>query len=187
FLVIQGIHAAKEYAPEEPEEPAAAAPDAKPNPDPKPAPPALDREAAELLHASINHAHDFVGGCDPSIPTPLVCIKVPELPAFATDHIDKGEQAQLAAEFVDWLLAGSRDGALLRRKALSVEIERDYRKAKRDLRQARTKRRKHHRATPADQDNKKAMSIWEREDARLAKQIEDFENRIKQADRDRAR
>src|SRR5262249_47334300 len=48
-------------------------------------------------------------------------------------------------------------------------------------------RRKHHRHTPADQDNKKAMSIWEREDARLAKTIEDLENKIKQADRDRAR
>ena len=31
------------------------------------------------------------------------------------------------------------------------------------------------------------MSIWEREDAKLAKKIEEFENRIKQADRDRAR
>ena len=123
----------------------------------------------------------------PAIPTPLACIKVPELPAFATDHIDKHEQAQLAAEFIDWLLTGNRDGALLRRKALSVESERDYRKAKRDLRQARAKRKKHHHDAPADQDNKKAMSIWEREDAKLAKQIEDLENRIKQADRDRAK
>ena len=116
-----------------------------------------------------------------------MCIKVPELPNFATDHIDRHEQAQLAAEFIDWLLTGNRDGALLRRKALSVESERDYRKAKRDLRQARAKRKKHHQNAPADQDNKKAMSIWEREDAKLAKKIEELENRIKQADRDRAK
>src|SRR5205814_50255 len=37
------------------------------------------------------------------------------------------------------------------------------------------------------QDNKKAMSIWEREDGRLAKTIEDLEKKIKQFDRDRAR
>ena len=76
---------------------------------------------------------------------------------------------------------------MLRRKALSIESERDYRKAKRELRQARSKRKKHHRGAPADQDNKKAMSIWEREDAKLAKKIEDLENRIKYADRDRAK
>src|SRR5581483_1767687 len=39
----------------------------------------------------------------------------------------------------------------------------------------------------ADQDDKKAMSVWEREDARLAKIIEYHENRIKQDDRERAR
>src|SRR5262249_55743123 len=89
-------------------------------------------------------------------------------------------------EFIDWLLTGNRDGALLRRKALSVESERDYRKTKRDLRQTRARRKKHHQNTP-DQDSKKAMSIWEREDARLAKLIEGFEDRIKQADRDRAK
>src|SRR5215213_9975740 len=31
------------------------------------------------------------------------------------------------------------------------------------------------------------MSIWEREDAKLAKKIEELENKIKQADRDRAK
>src|SRR5207249_1346878 len=116
-----------------------------------------------------------------------VCIKVPELPNFATDHIDRDEEAQLAAEFIDWILTGNRDGALLRRKALSVEDERDYRKAKRDLRQARGKRKRHHHRAPADQENKKAMSIWEREDTKLARKIEDLENRLKQADRDRVK
>jgi MoxR-like ATPase len=186
FLVIQGMGPAKEYAPEE-EETDDTPPDAAPNQSPTPAPPALDKEAVKLLHASINNAHDFAGGCDPAVPTPLVCIKVPELPNFATDHIDKHEQTQLAAELIDWLLTGSRDGALLRRKALSVESERDYRKTKRELRQARARRRKHHRNTPADPDSKKAMSIWEREDAKLATQIEELEDEIKQADRDRAK
>src|SRR6185369_14301559 len=142
------------------EETADAPPDGKPAPVPAP-PSALDKDAADLLHAAIDNAHDFVGGTDAAIPTPLVCVKVPELPTFATDHIDKNEQAQLAAEVIDWLLTGNRDGALLRRKALSVESERDYRKTKRDLRQTRAKRKKHHQHTP-DQDSKKAMSIWER-------------------------
>ena len=93
-------------------------------------------------------AGNFVGGPDPTIPKPFMCIKVPEVPTFATDHIDRDEQAQLAAEFIDWLLTGNRDGALLRRKALSVESERDYRKAKRDLRQARARRQKHHDRSP---------------------------------------
>jgi hypothetical protein len=188
FLVIQGVSAAKEFAQEDKEETAAAPPDGKPNQNAPPAPPpALDKEAVELLHAAINTAHDFLGGPDPAVPTPLACVKVPELPGFTTDHVDKGEQGQLAAEFVDWLLTGNSDGALLRRKALSVEGERDYRKARRDLRQARAKRKRHHQAAPADQDDKKAMSIWEREDARLAKTIEDLESKIKQADRDRAK
>src|SRR5262249_27869098 len=143
-------------------------------------------EAAELLHAAIDHAHDFTGGAGDAIPDPLACVKVPELPAFATDHIDKCEQAALAAELIDWLLTGNRDGALLRRKALSVEGGRDYRKAKRDLRQARAKRKAHHGRSP-DQDDRKAMSIWEREDAKLAKRIEELEDKIKQADRDRAK
>ena len=146
----------------------------------------LDKEATELLHAAIDTAHDFLGGPDPSIPTPLVCIKVPDLPHFTTDHIDRHEQGQLAAEFMDWMLTGNRDGALLRRKALSIEYEREYRKYKKDLRQARTKR-KRHRNSPADQDDKKAMSIWEREDVRLARTIEDLEERVKQADRERAK
>jgi MoxR-like ATPase len=184
FLVIQGISTTRDYELEEKEEAAGGTPDGKPAPA---APPGLDREAAELLHAAINHAHDFVGGGDAAIPSPLVCIKVPELPNFPTDHIDKHEQAQLAAEVIDWLLTGYRDGALLLRKALSVESERDYRKAKRDLKQTRAKRKKHHHRAPADQDDKKAMSIWEREDAKLAKAIEGLENRIKQADRDRAK
>src|SRR5262249_6639480 len=154
FLVIQGINAAKEYAAEEKEEEAdGSPPDGKQNQNPAAAPPALDKEATELLHAAIDNAHDFVGMRDPALPGPLVRIKVPDLPNFATDHIDKSEQAQLAAEFMDWLLTGNRDGALLRRKALSVETERDYRKTKRDLQQARAKRRKHHN-TPADQDSK---------------------------------
>jgi MoxR-like ATPase len=187
FLVIQGINVAKEYEPEEDEETEDSPPDGKQDPDSLFAPAVLDKEVAELLHAAINTAHDFLGGPDAAIPTPLVCIKVPDLPRFATDHIDKTEQAQLAAEFIDWLLTGSRDGPLLRRKALSVESERDYRKTKRDLRQAQAKRKKHHHRAPADQDNKKLMSIWEREDAKLAKKIEEFENKIKQADRDRAK
>src|SRR5262249_53250970 len=94
---------------------------------------------------------------------------------------------QLAAEFIDWFLTGNREGVLLRRKALSIESERDYRKNRRDLRQTRAKRKRHHNSAPADQDDKKAMSIWEREDAKLAKKIEDLENRIKHADRDRGK
>jgi hypothetical protein len=200
FLVIQGINASKEYAPEEPEETDDETPENKPNQPAKPTPATLDKEAVELLHATINTAHDFLGegsarasdevqppqgACE--LPSPLVCIKVPELPNFATDHTDTDEQAQLAAEFMDWLMTGNSDGTLLRRKALSIETERDYRKTKRELRQTRTKRKKHHHRAPADQDDKKAMSIWEREDAKLARKIEDLENRIKQADRDRAR
>jgi hypothetical protein len=187
FLVIQGINAAKEYAEEEPEENGEAAPENKPEQAAKHASAALDKEAADLLHAAINTAHDFIGHSNDALSTPLVCIKVPELPSFANDHIDRSEQVQLAAEFMDWLLTGNNDGELLRRKALSIESERDYRKAKRELRQTQAKRKKHHQNAPADQDDKKAMSIWEREDAKLAKKIEELENRIKQADRDRAK
>ncbi len=187
FLVIQGMGAAKEYAEDEQEESAEAAPETKRKEPPRTETPVLDKDAVDLLHAAINTAHDFIGEQDDAIPAPLVCIKVPEVPYFATDHIDKPEETQLAAEFIDWLLTGNSDGELLRRKALSVESERDYRKSKRELRQMRAKRKKHHQNAPADQDDKKAMSIWEREDAKLAKRIEDLENRIKQADRDRAK
>jgi MoxR-like ATPase len=180
FLIIQGINPAKEYTPEEPE----AGTEAAQN---QPAPVALDKDVTDLLHAAINTAHDFLGGPDDAIPTPFVCIKVPELPSFTSDHIDRNEQAQLAAEFIDWLLTGNGDGPLLRRKALSVESERDYRKAKRELRQTRVKRKKHHHNAPTDQDNKKTMSVWLREDGKLAKTIEDLENKIKQANRDRAK
>src|SRR5262249_49347821 len=162
----------------EPADPAAA----KPNETAKPAPAPLDKDAADLLHATIDAAHDFLGGPDPAIPTPFACVKVPDLPAFGTDHIDKPEQSQLAARFIDWLLTGNRDGELLRRKALSVEAERDYRKTKRDLRDTRAKRRAHHHNAPADQDDKKAMSVWEREDAKLAKAIEEGEKKVKHAD-----
>src|SRR5207248_1537467 len=120
FLVVQGADAAKEYAADA--EDAGEAPAAgKPNPKAEAAPPVLDKEAAELLHAAIDTAHDFVGGRDAAVPAPFACVKVPDVPDFATDHVDKPEQAQLAAEFIDWLLTGSRDGALLRRKALAVE------------------------------------------------------------------
>jgi hypothetical protein len=184
FLVVHGGCACQAYTVEEPA--AAATPGETQQEQEKPLPPALDKDASELLHAAIDTTHDFLGGSDPSIPTPLVVVQVPEVPGFVTDHIDRHEHAQLAAEFMDWLLTGNRDGALLHRKALSVECERDYRKAKRDRRQARAKRRKHHRKAP-DQDDKKAMSIWEREDARLAKQIEELDNKIKEADSDRAK
>ncbi|HTU20888.1 MAG TPA: AAA family ATPase [Gemmataceae bacterium] len=187
FLVIQGINAAKEYAVEEPEETDDEAPDKKPGQLSQLTTPVLGKEAADLLHAAIDTAHDFLGDSDGANPTPFACIKVPDLPGFATDHIDRHEQAQLAAEFIDWLLTGNDDGTLLRRKALSIESERDYRKTKRELRQVRGQRKKHHNNAPADQDNKKAMSIWEREDAKLAKKIEELENRIKYADRDRAK
>jgi MoxR-like ATPase len=186
FLVIQGINAAKEYTSETSEEDADGTTDGEAGSS-SPSVPALAREAANLLHAAIDTAHDFIGDSDEAIPTPFVCIKVPEVSSFSTDHIDSDEQSQLAAEFIDWLLTGNRDGALLRRKALSVESERDYRKARRELRQVRAKRKKHHHSAPADQDNKKAMSIWEREDAKLAKKIEELENRIRQADRERAK
>jgi MoxR-like ATPase len=187
FLVIQGVDTATGDSPDDSEEDGAVATDKQQNRASNAAPTALDKDVADLLHASIHTAHDFLGGADPTLLTPFVCIKVPDLPNFATDHVDKNEQGQLAAEFMDWLLTGNRDGVLLRRKALSVECERDYRKAKRDLRRERARRKKHHQNAPADQDNKKAMSIWEREDAKLAKKIEEFENRIKQADRDRAK
>ncbi len=185
FLVIQGASAAKEFAVEEAEEGAEGA--AAQQTQAAPATAALDKETADLLHAAIDTAHDFLGGPDPAISTPLVCIKVPDLPSFATDHIDRSEHGQLAAEFVDWLLIGDREGELLRRKALSIESERDYRKTRRDLRQVRARRRKHHRNTPDDEESKKAMSIWEREDAKLAKTIEDLENKVKHADQERAR
>jgi hypothetical protein len=186
FLVVEGVGGQADYAPDDEEEPAEGQAGGQQAVIPILAAVPLDRDATELLHAAINTAHDFVGGPDAAIPTPLVCLKVPELPAFSTAHIDNSEQTALALEFIDWLLTGNRDGALLRRKALAVEWERDYRKNKRDLRQARAKRRKHLNHTP-DQDSKKEMSIWEREDARLARTIEDLETRIKQADRDRAR
>src|SRR5262249_8296351 len=186
FLVVQGVGDIRDYVPEEPEE--AGGTPATPQPPPATQTTApLDKDAAELLHAAINTAHDFIGGPDPAITRPLVCIKVPDVPSFATDHIDSHEQAQLAAEFIDWLLTGNRDGDLLRRKALSIESERDYRKAKRDLRKARAARKKHHQGAPDEQESKKAMSIWEREDAKLAKRVEDLEAQVKQADRDRAR
>jgi hypothetical protein len=185
FLVIQATSGAEEYAADDAEDPADDPPAGTQAQAAIPAAAALDRDTTELLHAAIDTAHDFLGGPDPAIPTPLVCIKIPDLPTFATDQIDRNEQRPLAAEFIDWLLTGNRDGALLRRKALSVECERDYRKAKRDLRQARAKRTKHHHNSP-DQDSKKAMSIWEREDAKLAKSIEELENKIKLLDRERA-
>jgi hypothetical protein len=191
FLVIHGINAAREYTAEDLEEladePAEEKAAQKPIAVAITAPAPLDKDAAELLHASINIADDLVGGSDPAIPRPLACIKVPELPDFASDHIDKHEQAQLAAEFIDWLLTGNRDGVLLRRKALSVEVEREYRKARRDLKQARTKRKKHHRNNAVDLDSKKAMFVWEREDSKLAKKLDNLETRIKQLDRDRVR
>ncbi len=184
FLVVQGVGATRDDAPDEADE--AAEPGETRTVTPaRPAAPTLDKEAAELLHAAINTGHDFLGGADPAVPQPLACVKVPDVPAFGADHVDGPEQAQLAAEFMDWLLTGCRDGALLRRKALSVESERDYRKAKKELRQTRAKRKKHHESAPADQDDKKAMSIWEREDAKLSKRVEELENRIRQADRDR--
>jgi hypothetical protein len=186
FLVIQGASGGKDYAAEEDEEGDATPAEAAQNQTPSPPPP-LEKDAAVLLHAAIDHAHDFTGGHDPAIPTPLVCIKVPDVPNFAVDHIDRAEQAQLAAEFMDWLLTGNREGPLLRRKALPVENERDFRKLKRDLQLARAKRRRHHHNPPADQDNRKAMSIWEREDGKLAKKIEEFENKVKQANRERAK
>jgi hypothetical protein len=194
FLIIKGIDAATEHVPEatldeEDDDDEADDDDAADDP-PADVPaesPLLDKEAAQLLYAAINTAHDFLGGSDPAIPTPLACIRVPELPEFATDHIDKNEQAQLAAEFIDWFLTGNRDARLLRRRALSVERERDYRKAKADLRQARAARKKHQQRAPADQEDKRAMSIWEREDARFARKIEDLDYDVKQADRERAR
>ncbi|OAI49376.1 hypothetical protein AYO44_06500 [Planctomycetaceae bacterium SCGC AG-212-F19] len=186
FLVIHGLHAGKEAASEDKEETTNGTAETKTAEEAKRAP-AHAKDAVDLLHAALNTAHDFIGAHDPAVPTPLACIAVPELPGFTADHIDTHEQTQLAAEFIDWLLIGNRDGTLLRRKALSVESERDYRKAKRDLGFAGTKRLKHHLRAPADQDDKKAMSIWEREDAKLAKKIDDLENKIKYADRDRAK
>src|SRR5262249_47421445 len=117
FLVIQGMGAAKEYATEEDDEAPECPPDGKQNAKAAPVPPTLDKDAVDLLHAAVNNARDFVGGSDPAIPTRLVSVKVPELPTFPTDHIDRTEQTQLAGEFMDWLLTGNRDGALLRRKA----------------------------------------------------------------------
>ncbi len=184
FLVVQGIEAAKDY--EDDEEPADPAEGQQQAAQPQPAAP-LEKEVAELLHATINASHDFLGGADPTIPAPFACVKVPEVPSFATDHIDKHEQAQLAAEFVDWLLTGNRDGELLRRKALSVEAERDYRKAKRDIKRTREKRKRHRRNAPADQDDKKAMSVWEKEDTKLTKAIEELERSIKAWDQERAK
>jgi MoxR-like ATPase len=190
FLVIQGMTACRDLGPEEPEAAPAqeavanATGDAKQNAAPK-APPALDKDATDLLYAAINTAHDFVGGPDAGIPTALACIKVPELPQFAADHIESKEHGRLAAEFMDWLLTGNRDGALLRRRALSVEGERDHRRARRDLDRACVKRRK--LRAPADQDDKKAMSVWEREDAKLAKKIDELESKVRHGDRERSR
>src|SRR5215471_3435730 len=53
FLVIQGINAAKEYAAEEAGESAASPPDG--SQDAAPEPPALDKDAAGLLHAAIDN------------------------------------------------------------------------------------------------------------------------------------
>src|SRR5262249_14585120 len=100
FLVVQLTSAAKEYALEEAE----ASPDSPQGGQQAQtlaaaaalvAAQVLDKDTADLLHAAIDHAHDFLGGPDPGIPTPLACVKVPELPSFATDHIDRSEQAQL--------------------------------------------------------------------------------------------
>jgi hypothetical protein len=185
FLVLQSVSASQEYAALDRESPTEPATEAKPAPT-QPAQMPLDKETVDLLHAAIDSGHDFVGGRDAAIPTPLACITVPDLPSHCTDHIDRDEQAQLATEVIDWLLTGSCDGPLLRRKALSVESEKDYRRAWREVRQARLKRKKHHQKAP-DQDDKKAMSIWEREDGRLARHIDDLDRQIRQADRDRAK
>jgi MoxR-like ATPase len=184
FLVVPG--GVKDDAGEVKEEPAAAP--ANQNQNTKPAlPPPLDRDTAELLHATIDAAHDFLSAPDPTIPAPFSCIKVPDVPNFPTDHIDKNEQAQLAAVFMDWLLTGNRSGALLRRKALSVDAERDYSKTRRQLRRARVMRKKHLQRVPANPENLKAATLWDREDERLAKLIEESAKKIKQADEDRTK
>ena len=115
FLVIHAGPVCASTAPE----PTQAAPN-QPNQQAKQLPPPLDRESSELLHAAVNTAHDFLGRFDPDIPRPFACLKVPDVPSFLADHVDKHEQGQLAAEFVDWFLTGNRDGTLLRRKALAV-------------------------------------------------------------------
>jgi hypothetical protein len=72
FLTIQGMNSAKEYAvEEEPEDPPA---EGTPKPIVPVTTPTLDKETAELLHASINNAHDFVGGADATIPRPFACV-----------------------------------------------------------------------------------------------------------------
>ncbi len=181
FLVLRGIESTVDYV--STESPDDSDPDADAlqhllNQDTEPV--GLSKEAVDMVTACIDYAHDFVEDR-----APFQCIKVPELPGFGTDHIDTPERTQLAAEVIDWLIAGNKDGELLQRKSLSVEYEKDYKKTKKDLQELRKVRNKHRRNAPEDQDNKKAMSIWEREDDKIEREIEDLEKKIKRADQDR--
>lgn len=154
---------------------------------PPPPPLVLDKEAVELIHACIDNSHDFLGEEEDQFVEPFTCIKVPDLPSFTTEHVESSERAQLASELMDWLLVGNRDGEILKRKSLSVECEKDYQRTKKELQALRKKRAKHRTKAPEDQDDRKAMSIWEREDDRIEREIEEMENKIKRYDLDRQR
>ena len=52
--------------------------------------------------------------------TEAVTLFAPEATATGTVTTERQRVEQLAAEFIDWLLTGNRDGALLRRKVLPV-------------------------------------------------------------------
>ncbi|MGE3808142.1 MAG: AAA family ATPase, partial [Gemmataceae bacterium] len=145
--------------------------------------PGLGRDDAELIHECVNHAADFLG--DDSLN--LVCIEVPELPYLATHHFESKERGQLAAEIIDWLITGNKSGVLLRRVALHPERERDCLRAKKELRTARRKLARHRRNAPVEPHTRRAMSIWEREDEKLEREIESLETRIKEANRERSK
>jgi hypothetical protein len=120
FLVLQGINAAKEESSDEQEETSDGVPAGEQNAS---AASVFDKEAADLLHASIDNTLDFMGGYDGTIPTPLKAIKVPELPHFDTEHIDglhrppRQQATRVGAPFRGHPDAGPGEGAFRRSPA----------------------------------------------------------------------
>jgi AAA domain (Cdc48 subfamily) len=93
----------------------------------------LDVNLTNILHASVNAAHDFHANTLPLGVKSLRVIILPHTHKLDLDAVEPHEKTKLTVEYMDWLLFNKKDGVLLTRKEPFPAAKRELRNIEQDL------------------------------------------------------
>lgn len=146
----------------------------------KPSGKGLPDETRSIIHACIDHAHDFWPRSDSPTTQRMRVIEVPQVPKINERiYVDSSETTQFAAEYLDWLMFGKKDGRLLNRQELPPSFERQLKRQTTELATKRGQLQKAKRKAPKLPKNGQETTTFRRREKAWQRRVDTLESAVK--------